>query len=66
MDYPKEEKHSCKNENKNTESSEGLLHFYDEPVVFVPVEQIRAIEKVISNWEAVKLQWDKIVQNGIY
>ena len=62
MDYPKEEKHSCNIENKNTESSEELLHFYEEPVVFVPAEYIRAIEKVISNWEAVKLQWDNIVQ----
>ena len=62
MDYPKEEKHSFNNENKNTDSSEGLLQSYDEPVVFVPVENIRAIEKVIYNWEVVKLQWDKIVQ----
>ena len=62
MDYPKEEKHSLNNENENTDSSEGLLHINDEPVVFVPVENIRAIEKVIDNWEVVKLQWDKIAQ----
>ena len=32
---------------------------HDDNFAFVPAENIRAIEKVIKNWEAVKKQWMK-------
>ena len=32
----------------------------DDHFIFVPAENIRAIERVIDNWEEVKQQWDKI------
>ena len=31
-----------------------LLRAEDDPIVFVPTENIRAIERVIDHWEAVK------------
>ena len=32
----------------------------DENVVFVPLEDIQAIERVINNWEPVKQEWKKL------
>ena len=29
-------------------------------IIFVPAENIQAIERVIKNWDNVKLEWDKL------
>ncbi|MDR2234095.1 MAG: hypothetical protein LBE56_13360 [Tannerella sp.] len=37
----------------------STLHSEDD-VVFVPAEDIRAISRVIENWETVKQRWSKL------
>ena len=49
-----------KDENKSEDYREELLHLHDDTIVFVPAENIRAIERVINNWKEVKQQWDKM------
>ena len=45
------------NENESTANRYELCSPNDENIAFVPIENIRAIEKVITNWEAVKNLW---------
>jgi hypothetical protein len=32
----------------------------DDAIIYIPLENILAIERVINNWDAVKVQWDKL------
>jgi len=59
MDSLKDKKQFLEIENKRTAN-----HLNDDPVVFVPAENIRAIERVINNWEEVKQQWNKMKQDS--
>jgi hypothetical protein len=45
---------------------EAFLPLNDDSIVFVPAENIRAINHVIDNWEVVRQQWKKMVQTFIY
>ena len=39
---------------------EEFLRLDNDNIIFVPAENLRAIEKVINNWENVKKRFDKI------
>ena len=57
MDSPNDKKQFINNKEKSIDSPNELWSPNDENIVFVPTENIRAIEKVITNWEAVKILW---------
>ena len=60
MDYPKEKKQFVKNEqNKSTDRAE-FFSLNNENFAFVPVENIRIIEQVINNLEAIKQRMNTI------
>jgi len=40
---------------------EEFLRLDNDNIIFVPAENLRAIEKVINNWENVKKRFDKIM-----
>ena len=61
MDNRKEKMQGVGNEKENEKNREFFLQSIDQPVIFVPAETIRAVEKVISSWEAVMQQWDKMI-----
>ena len=50
-----------KNENKSTDIREDFFCSNDDNFAFVPVENIRMIERVINNLEEVKQRLNKIV-----
>ena len=50
-----------KNENKNTDNCEGFFCSNDDNFAFVPVENIRIIERVINNLEEVKQRLNKLI-----
>jgi hypothetical protein len=45
-------------ENPNTSCSVSLPD--DKPAVFVPVEDIQVINRVLNDWELVKRYWNHI------
>ena len=47
------------NEDESIGNRTELCRLSDENIVFVPTENIRAIERVIMNWEAVKNLWEQ-------
>lgn len=56
----KDSKQSVKIEDERTDNHGLLLQSNDNAIVFVPVENIRAIEQVIDNWEDVKQRWNQV------
>lgn len=51
-------------DNNKIDNRDNFLQSSDDAFVFVPAENIRAIEKVIDNWEVVKRQWIKMRLNN--
>jgi len=47
-------------DNQRTDNNEKLFCSEKENFIFVADENIRAIERVINNWEDVKQKWDKL------
>ena len=54
MNNPKDKKQWIQQGNEKTGNRQESRRFNDDPVVFVPAENIRAIEQVTDNWEVVK------------
>ena len=53
-------KQDPKQEKKQYDSSPLSTDSANENIIFVPAENIRAIERVIRNWEEVKYAWNKL------
>ena len=53
--YPEQEKEKEQNYS-NPPSPDSA----EENIIFVPKENIQAIERVIKNWEEVKYEWNKL------
>ena len=54
MKNQNEDNHSIENGHNKTDKRKELLRFDDDEIAFVPVENIRIIEQVISNLEEIK------------
>jgi hypothetical protein len=53
MDSPNDKRYFVENERKGTGKREVLPHSDDDDLAFVPIENIRIIERVILNLEEV-------------
>ena len=51
---------STEHENKKNEVNRPATDSDYDKLVFVPAENIQAIERVIKNWEEVKHEWNKL------
>ena len=60
MDIRNDKKQFINNEGKSIDNRNELCSPNDDKYTFVPDANIRAIEKVIMNWDIVKQQWDKM------
>ena len=60
MDIRNDKKQFINNENESIDNRNELYSLNDDKYTFVPYANIRAIEKVIMNWDVVKQQWDKM------
>jgi hypothetical protein len=60
MDKQNDNKQFINDEGESNDNRKELCGSNDDNFVFVPAENIRAIEKVIRNWEAVKTLWMKM------
>ena len=60
MDIRNDKKQFINNEDESIDNRTELWGPNDENITFVPGANIRAIEKVIMNWDAVKQQWGKM------
>ena len=56
MESQNDKKHFAENERKGIGKREELLHSEDDNLAFVPIENIRIIERVILNLEEVMLR----------
>ena len=60
MEHQNDKKHFISDEGESIDYRKEQCSSNDDQISFVPAENIRAIEKVIHNWEVVKQQWDKM------
>ena len=59
MESRNDKKQFINKEDESIANRYELCSPSDENIAFVPAENIRAIEKVIMNWEAVKNLWNQ-------
>ena len=60
MESQNDKKQFINNESESIDNRNELCSSNDDNIAFVSAENIRAIEKVIKNWEVVKQQWGKM------
>jgi hypothetical protein len=59
MENQNDKKQFTRNEGESNDKLKDHYSLNDDNIAFVPVENIRAIEKVIRDWEAVNKLWEK-------
>ena len=64
MENQNDKEQFISDEGESIENRKEQCSPNDDNIAFVPTENIRAIEKVIKNWEVVKQQWDKRKMNN--
>ena len=57
MESRNDKKQLFNNESESIDNRNELYNLNDDKYIFVPDANIRAIEKVIMNWEAVRDLW---------
>ena len=65
MENKIDKKQFINNKGQSIDNQE-LCSINEDNITFVPTENIRAIEKVITNWEAVKILWKQTRPSSLH